>query len=485
MRKILTLLFFVNILLSINAQDLNRICGQDELVKYFRSINPTYDEQVNDLFKEMYNNRIASPNVIDDTIYTVRVVVHVVYLKDDNIQNIPDDIIYSQIDALNRDYNLQNSDTINLRPIFNRFKGNPRIKFELATIDPYGNPTNGIDRVAGKAPSIPPATAIDTLIGSTDDWFKKGFNVRNVNGSKDTTIGARSWNNKKYLNIWVTDLNLFRDLSQGTLGGFAFAPPGLSNWPLGIGYPSDTADGLSIDFRFFGQNNYYAQANPRFLNIAGKGRTTVHELGHFLGLRHTWGDYGNVFNSDCNNLILAALFFNDGIDDTPVCKKPFSSSIGGYRCDTAVNSCTIPYQNIDYPDLFENYMDYSGDQCYNMFTKQQVDFIRRVLRTRRAGLIIRKEFNIPTAINNLKLRETGISFYPNPATNNITVSVEKPLKSSISVNLIDITGKIVSSQLLPNNIMNHSLDVSSLANGIYMIQFSNQEFTAIDKFVKE
>lgn len=221
-----------------------------------------------------------------------------------------------------------------------------------------------------------------------------------------------------------------------------------------------------------------ARARSRY----AQGRTTVHEVGHYLGLRHTWGDAIEPLTPD-------GCFLDDYIDDTPNNEAAFANQITdriNNPCDTSINSCYDPYLGRDYPDMFENYMDYSGDQCYNLFTKQQVDFMRFILTTKRAGIITKREIeSIPTAINNLKLRETGISFYPNPATNNITVSVEKPLKSSISVNLIDVTGKIVSSQLLPNNIMNHSLDVSSLANGIYMIQFSNQEFTAIDKFVKE
>lgn len=49
-----------------------------------------------------------------------------------------------------------------------------------------------------------------------------------------------------------------------------------------------------IDYRFFGVNNFYVQANPDFGAYAN-GRTTVHEVGHYFGLRHSWGDYGNLF----------------------------------------------------------------------------------------------------------------------------------------------------------------------------------------------
>ncbi|MDB5227594.1 MAG: hypothetical protein JWN78_1787, partial [Bacteroidota bacterium] len=417
------------------TDNFTRVCGQDDLTKYFRSKLPDYDAQVDAMFKELYDsykNRNAAA-IVDDTVYTVRVVIHMVYLSDDSVQNIPDFIVNSEIDAMNRDYNMLNEDTSNLRSIFKRFRGNPGIKFELAKFDPQGNPTNGIDRVAGKGPSIAPATALDSLIGATDDWFKKGYTERITNGKKDTTIGARSWDNKHYLNIWVTNLNLFRDVSQGTLGGFAYAPPGLSNWPLGIGYPSDTADGLSIDYRFFGQNNYYAQAHPNIASVIGKGRTVVHECGHYLGLRHTWGDYGNLLGGDCSNILTAALFFNDGIDDTPFERSPFSSAIHGYRCDTTINTCSIPYNGVDYPDLFEDYMDYSGDACYNLFTKQQVAMIRRVLRTRRSGIIVKKEISTATIVQRPQLKDEGISFYPNPSKDIMNIHLDKIMLNDVAL----------------------------------------------------
>lgn len=470
-------------------ENLMRVCGQDDLVKHFRQINPNYDTEVKDLFQEFYQNqsnaRLMENTGMNDTIYTVRVVVHIVYLKDDSLQNIPDTLVYSQIAALNRDYMMENEDTINLRPIFNKFRGNPKIHFELTTTDPNGNATTGIVRVAAKAPSIPPANAIDSLVGSTDNWFKNGFQIKTIGNAKDTTIGSKGWDNKKYLNIWVTNLNIFRDVSKGTLGGFAFAPPGLSNWPMGIGYPSNGDDGVSIDYRFFGQNNYFAQARPDKAEIIGKGRTTVHEVGHYLGLRHIWGDYGNLFGSNCNNLLDAILFFNDGIDDTPVAKSPFASTIGEYRCDTTVNTCNMPYQGVDYPDMFENYMDYSGDNCYNLFTKQQIQFIRMVLRTRRAGIISNKTFNLTTAIRPTRLNEMGISVFPNPIQESIAIQIEKPLFKEMTVQLFDISGKQVLAKILSANSAYTTLDTHSLSSGTYFIRCFNEDFMVTDKLIKQ
>jgi hypothetical protein len=180
---------------------------------------------------------------------------------------------------------------------------------------------------------------------------------------------------------------------------------------------------------------------------------------------------------------------DDFMDDTPEEEKAFANNlVRGFTnpCDTTINTCNKTYLGRDYPDMYENYMDYSTDLCYNLFTKQQVNLMRYNLLTRRSGIISKREnSSIPTAINNIKLKDTGISIYPNPAKNSLNILVEKPVKSAISVNIIDVTGKVVSSQLLSNNTVNQTIDISAFANGIYMIQFANQEFTAIDKFVKE
>lgn len=474
-------------LTSFAHENFRRVCGQDELVQYFRQIVPGYDDYVNSLFEEAYSleneaSRIAGP---EDTIYTVRVVIHMVYLANDSLQNIPDDIVQSQIQALNRDYGTFNADTINLRPIFHRFRGYPKIQFELATTDPDGNPTTGIDRVAGKSPSIPPQTALDSLVGAVDDWFKKGFTVTNKNGNLDTTIGAPSWDNKRYLNIWVTNLNLFRDVSQGTLGGFAFAPPGLPNWPLGIGYPSNEADGVSIDFRFFGVNNYFAQARPDVADVIGQGRTTVHEVGHYLGLRHTWGDYGNLLGGDCSNPLIAQLVFNDGINDTPVERSPYVNTIGEYRCDTFVNTCNALYNGVDYPDLFENYMDYSGDQCYNMFTKQQVNFIRNVLRTRRAGIIVNKSFSFPTGLKPQNSANNAFEIFPNPASDRLTISSTLKSGKDVQVDVLDMTGRVLKSSLLTTGQQQLTLDISGLDKAMYIIRFSNDDFVTSELLIKQ
>lgn len=478
--------------LSLNGQEI-RNCANDDILKNDLLNNPTigtqYLRQINDAVNNIiqYDSTVANT----DSVYTIQVVVHVVYLNDNKYENTPSDIIQSQIDALNRDYNALNADSVNLRSFFKPFRGNAKIKFELAKKAPGGATTIGITRTKGNLGNLsgwdPLSTILWTALGV--EPLKENFFL--LTGS----TGKSPWPAGKYLNIYVCDLNYANRKCRscltlcdtcGALGGFAYPPSNAINWGA-LALDRGKNDGIVIDFRFFGENNWYARdsTSQRFRDFYSHGRTTVHEVGHYLGLQHTWGNVVNLPGLPVTD----GCTVDDFMDDTPEEEKAFANNlVRGFTnpCDTTINTCNKTYLGRDYPDMYENYMDYSTDLCYNLFTKQQVNLMRYNLLTRRSGIISKREnSSIPTAINNIKLKDTGISIYPNPAKNSLNILVEKPVKSAISVNIIDVTGKVVSSQLLSNNTVNQTIDISAFANGIYMIQFANQEFTAIDKFVKE
>ena len=100
------------------------------------------------------------------------------------------------------------------------------------------------------------------------------------------------------------------------------------------------------------------------------GQACVHEVGHYLGLRHIWGD--PIGGSGCS--------VDDGISDTPN-----QNAASQFTCNYNLNSCTD--SPINYPDMVENYMDYSNDACMNMFTANQSIVMRSVLELARPGLI--------------------------------------------------------------------------------------------------
>ncbi len=139
--------------------------------------------------------------------------------------------------------------------------------------------------------------------------------------------GSDPWDAASYLNIWVAPL------TRG-LVGYA-SPPGIRK----------ELDGIVIAFNAFGTNgSAYAPYN--------KGRTTTHEIGHWLGLRHIWGD------ADCGN---------DYIDDTP----PQSSSTNG--CPSGVISTCDNGPN---GNMYMNFMDFTDDACISMFTRGQSAVMR-------------------------------------------------------------------------------------------------------------
>ncbi|CAN5322057.1 hypothetical protein BH23BAC1_BH23BAC1_43020 [soil metagenome] len=252
--------------------------------------------------------RTAQENVLE-----IPVVIHIIH-KGEPIGtgvNLSDNRILSQINTLNTDYRRLNSDTIFTPPQYLDVAADTEIEFVLARSDPEGMPTNGIVRVRG----------------SQDDW--------GINDNEE--LKAESyWPAENYLNIWVTDL------SSELLGFAQFPVSDLQG--LEFSFNNRLTDGVVIDYEYFGEN---ININPRSM-----GRTTTHEIGHFLGLRHTWGD-GN-----CD--------VDDYCDDTPNSRGP------NYTCTSERISC-------DSRDMFENYMDYTNDVCMNIFTQCQKARMRTVL----------------------------------------------------------------------------------------------------------
>ena len=256
-------------------------------------------------------------------IVTIPVVVHVVY--NTPAENIADAQIFSQIDVLNEDFRKMNADTANLRSVFKPVAGDSKIEFCLAKRDPSGAATTGITRTS---------TAVSGF--GTDDHMKF-----------DSLGGKNAWPSDQYLNIWVCRLT--------TANGYAYYPGG-----------NPDIDGIVVHYLAFGDT--LDVIAPYHL-----GRTATHEVGHWLGLRHTFEDgCAGTTASTC-----AAA--GDRVCDTPADNTP------SYGCDTTENSCTD--SPTDLPDQVENFMDYADDACTNMFSIGQVDRMNGFLYTTRASLI--------------------------------------------------------------------------------------------------
>ena len=329
-------------------------CGQVELIKQLENKYPGFRIQ----YDQDYLSSIKRSSTVGkrrkvirdttyyyDTIYTVRVVFHVLYSN--AAENIHDSLLFNQIEVLNQDFRRLNSDTFKTRNVFKSRAGDTRIEFELATTDPNGNPTNGIVRKATSVTSWGTANGISELM------------KYNANG------GSSAWDPKSYLNIWVCDMTY---QNQDRILGFAYPPYGHPSWPSSS-WTSDPNQGVVLHYKVTGRNN--PRSTGATLGSSNKGRVAVHEVGHYFGLRHIWAD--DQFQA--NRCLL-----DDYIDDTPL------QGVGAnFTCNLTQNTCWSG-QN-DLPDMIENYMDYSTHDCQNLFTRQQSQVMRAALVDSRPGVI--------------------------------------------------------------------------------------------------
>ncbi|WP_235295812.1 zinc metalloprotease [Portibacter marinus] len=190
---------------------------------------------------------------------------------------------------------------------------NPEIEFCLATRDALGNASCGITR---------------TYTDSTEFVIQTSI-------KDESTGGISGWPARQYMNIFICDIRNVR--------GYATFPDA-----------EDSIDGIVIDYLSFGRGPEYVFDSPNY----SSGRTGTHEVGHWLRLDHIWGD-GN-----CD--------VDDGLTDTPNASGP------NYGCNENAPACNNQSPGYAGPliCMVQNYMDYSDDDCMNLFTQDQVNLMR-------------------------------------------------------------------------------------------------------------
>ena len=425
----------------IHAQEVEFIrCATPQAIDYQEKITPGYKEQIDLVFDK--SKQWSKNNGRLKTDYVIPVVVHVVYNTPE--QNLHDSIILNQIENLNKDFNRLSDDAGNLRPLFNPVVGPSNITFALAWVDENGSPTNGITRTQTNLTTF---GSFGALLGNLDD----------IERVKSTANGGVSpWNQDEYLNIWVCNMsiNLLGNETTALLG-YATPPDGLPNWPAGA--VAGLSDGVVIQYQCFGSNNPNPLPNPdgsgTFLEVLG--RTVTHEVGHYLGLRHIWGDGGCTAE--------------DGVDDTPN-----ASGQSNFDCDDTKNTCVdnIPELGGDAPDMIENFMDYSSESCQNAFTLGQIGIMTGVLDNYRPNL---GDGN-PLSISD---KESNTVVYPNPFNELLTIQAEQGEIAEIILFTLD--GKVVYNTTLNQSVI--EIDTQNFDAGAYILKLVQTNKTESTKKV--
>ncbi len=347
MKKLILYLNFMTVTLLSLAQsrncpmsiNLNAMRTQDR-ARYQRFINLENftTNFINNRSKASY--RLADPNGV----IIIPVVVHILHRNEavGTGLNISLAQIQSQIDVLNEDFRRLNADRINTPGAFTGVASDYNFEFRLACQDPNGNATNGVTRRFTN---------------------RTGFNFSaNTNGTaNDNSIGIKftssggedAWPTNRYLNIWV--------------GNFTDNTLGYATWPADFA-ASPNVDGVVISTTAMGRvGNVAAPFNG--------GRTATHEIGHWLNLRHIWGD------SNCGDDLVA---------DTPT-QQTSNFGCPGFPHRTCGNTTN--------GDMFMNYMDYTNDNCMNIFTNGQ--------RTRGRALFAAGGARAVFIDNYFQLQQTG------------------------------------------------------------------------------
>jgi hypothetical protein len=347
---------------------------------------------------------------------TIPVIVHILW--NNSAQNISNAQVFSQIAVLNQDFNAMNTDRSKIPAYFRELAADCGIRFELATMDPQGHATCGIIR-----------KQTSRSVFGFDDKAKSG-----------TMGGDDAWDADSYLNVWVCNLE-----------------PGISGYASAPGGPKEK-DGVVINTAVFGTINVSGAFN--------KGRTAVHEIGHWLNLRHIWGD------ANCGD---------DKVDDTPAQSGANRGCNSGekFSCGTTAHG-----------DMYMNYMDFSDDACMYMFTKGQRQRMRVLFEAGGPRNTLLSSNGLsgaglrPDSIPGIGKADFDLMLYPNPAGSSITLQLHENCNGiGKKIFIYNQLGQIV--KIISCLEKLQQLDISSFSPGLYFIKIEGVAINTMKKFIKQ
>jgi hypothetical protein len=361
--------------------------------------DPGLQKTAQDIEDFIKNNLARSDNRTTVTVITVPVVIHVLYHQ--SSENISDAKIMTQIESLNRCFRRTSADTVNTPARFKMLAADCEIQFRLASSDPRRKSTNGIVR---KYTPIAKWEADDKIKFSSE-------------------MGDDAWDPHSYLNIWVGNLGQVMGYSS-VMGG------------------PESKDGIVIGYNVFG--------TVQVMTGFDQGKTGVHEVGHWLGLQHLWGD---------------AYCGDDGVGDTP--------KQAGYNmeCPTDIR---ISCGNGPNGDMYMNYMDFTNDRCMNLFTLGQKARMRAVFSPggvrnsilSSKGLDAPLIFEAPLPVEDPRWLHPQL--YPIPAAQEMTLDLAYDIRwIGKTLNVYNMDGQTMMRVVVTAK--SQKIDISKLQPGMYIL----------------
>lgn len=326
---------------------------------------------------------------------TIPLVFHVF-----NFSSDPDKVgiseLYNQVDKLNEAFAGSNYDLNRVPEEFRHLAGKSSIRFCIGSRNLNGKIEKGIIFKETEIPNF------------GDELLE--FDIRRRKIKHSSYGGSDQWDSDKYINVWVGDMAYVE---------------GTSTFP-GILPELKDEEGIVLD--------------PDELKYTIKGKTLIHELGHYFSLLHIWGNKDNECTED------------DGVGDTPQQMNPY------YGCPSGKHiSC-------ESSDMYVNYMDYTDENCSLMFTADQIVRIEKTILDHRPQLLNSATlcFLADSSGNFLK----DFSVYQD--NDHIVLLTENAVQENIDFSVFNMSGKKVYQSVIKPGQSSYHIDKSTFSPGIYI-----------------
>ncbi len=375
------------------------------------------DDPLYQLFQSRVKQVIHQGNVEPRTESFFPVVIHVVMREP--VQPVSVAQAIQQLDVLNADFAGHGNNLSKLSDEFRTFIGDAQMKFCLATVDPQGQPTSGITHTI---------TTVEDIALQSGDGGRIAIHW-------DELGGKAGWDPTRYINIWIGEYG-------GILGSASF--PGMANFSEEIG--------LVIDPKYFGSIG--AAGNSGFYS---GGHTLTHEMGHFFGLKHIWGQ---GTSEDCSD--------SDEIEDTPNASGPY------YDCPQGLQeSCGTS-------NMYQNFMDFTDDRCLAAFTHDQVTLMQASATVYYPDLDVEGSCSVDADTFDTWYDQLVWAYDPSSGT--YVIYNTDGWMGKIEVQVFSVDGRLVLEDKWKNQ-LSYLLDLSNVAVGVYVVRMIADDVEFVRKVV--